>query len=193
MKNILFINACVRPKSRTHLLATQIISQMEGTVEEVNLEKVEIAPLNAASIQKRDMYIQKKDFTAPMFQFAKQFAMADEIVIGAPYWDLSFPSTIRVYFEAITVNGLSFGYTSEGCPKGLCKAKKIIYVTTAGGSIAELNLGFDYVKALAKNFYGIPEILCFKAENLDVKGADVEKIMEKAIDEIRDSRELFNQ
>lgn len=193
MENILFINACVRPNSRTHLLVTQILSQMEGTVEEVELEKVGIVPLDAASLQKRDRYVMERDFTDPMFQFAKQFAMADKIVIGAPYWDLSFPSTVRVYLEAVTVNGLSFEYTSEGCPRGLCKAKKIIYVTTAGGAITELNLGFDFVKALAKTFYGIPEILFFKAENLDVKGADVEKIMEKAIGEIRDSRKLFNQ
>lgn len=183
MKKILFVNACVRPESRTYRLAAQILSQMEGTVEEINLEKAGIAPLDLAGLQARDRYIQNNDFTDPMFQYAKQFAEADLIVMGAPYWDLSFPSTIRIYLEAITVTGLSFKYTPEGCPAGLCKAKKLIYVTTAGGAIGNLNLGYDYVKALDETFYGIPETICCKAEKLDIVGADVEKIMEKAMGE----------
>lgn len=193
MEKILFINACVRPESRTRLLVSSILSQMDGSVEELNLEQAGIMPLNWESLKERDTYVENKDFTAPMFQYAKQFISADKIVIGAPYWDLSFPSTIRVYFEAVTINGLSFKYTPDGCPAGLCKAKKLIYATTAGGTIGDLNLGFDYVKALAQVFYGIPEVLCFKAENLDIIGADVEQIMEKAIGEIRDSRQLLNQ
>lgn len=193
MKKILFVNACVRPESRTYRLASQILDQMEGTVEELNLEKAGIAPLDLAGLQERDRHIQNKDFTAPMFQYAKQFALADTIVLGAPYWDLSFPSTVRIYLEAITVNGLTFKYTPEGCPVGLCKAKKLIYVTTAGGAIGDLNLGCDYVKALDDTFYGIAETICCKAENLDIIGADVEMIMEKAIDEIRNSRNSHKQ
>lgn len=42
-----------------------------------------------------------------MFKYAKQFAEADEIVIAAPYWDLAFPATVRIYFEAITVTGIT--------------------------------------------------------------------------------------
>lgn len=191
MEKILFINACVRPQSRTHLLAREVLSQMEGTEEEINLEKAGIEPLKLESLQERDKYCQNKDFTAPMFQYARQFVSADKIVIAAPYWDLSFPSAVRVYFEAVTVNGLSFCYTPEGYPRGLCKAKKLIYVTTAGGTIGEFDFGYDYIKGLAKTLFGIPEVVCFKAENLDIFGADVEKIMEKATGEVRDSKNIL--
>ena len=44
--------------------------------------------------------------------------------------------------------------------------------------------GFGYVKALAKSFYGIEDIRLIKAVGLDIDGADVEGIMEKAISEI---------
>ncbi|MEG2720898.1 MAG: NAD(P)H-dependent oxidoreductase, partial [Oscillospiraceae bacterium] len=156
------------------------------------LEKAKIVPLNLESLQKRDVYVENKNFTDSMFQYAKQFMEADKIVIAAPYWDLSFPSAVRVYFEAVTISGLSFKYSPNGCAIGLCNAKKIIYVTTSGGAIKEFNFGFEYIKALAKTFYGIPEVLCFKAENLDIVGADVEKIMEKAGLEIKSSKELIN-
>lgn len=192
MEKILFVNACVRPNSRTYILAKQLLSLIESppkeqamdsvvrTIEEVNLQQAALMPLDWERLQERDAYIQKKEFTAPIFQYARQFVEADEIVIAAPYWDLSFPSTLRIYFEAVTVTGLSFQYTPSGSTKGLCKAKRICYVTTAGGSIADYNLGYDYVKALAETFYGIPKVVCYQAQNLDVAGADVEKIMKEA-------------
>lgn len=185
MNKILFLNACVRPESRTYILAKQVTDKLEGLVEEVNLEQAGILPLNWATLQERDAYILNKDFSSPLFKYAKQFVDADAIVIAAPYWDLSFPAVIKIYFEAVTVCGLSFEYTNTGKPKGLCKAKKLIYATTSGGAISEYNLGFDYIKSLARIFYEIPEVLCYTAENLDIVGADVDKIMMQAIDMIR--------
>lgn len=184
MDRILFINACVRPESRTYVLAKQVLERMEGEVEEVNLEQEGILPLDRRRLEERDICVRQKDFTNPMFRYALQFANADVVVIAAPYWDLSFPASMKIYFEAVTVDGLTFMYSPEGNAMGLCRAKKIVYVTTAGGTIGELHLGYDYIKALAGTFYGIPEFLCFKAENLDIKGADVKKIMEEAMAQI---------
>lgn len=184
MKKILFLNACVRPKSRTCLLARCVLDQLDGgIIEELRLDQEQIMPLNLEMLRKRSEYTNSHDFSAPMFRYACQFAEADEIVIAAPYWDLAFPSTLRIYFEAVTVTGLTFQYSSDGTAQGLCKAKRLIYVTTAGGEIAEYNLGYDYIKALCRVFYGIPEAVCFKAENLDIKGADVDAVMENAIKE----------
>ena len=42
------------------------------------------------------------------------------------------------------------------------------------------NFGFDYVSALAKNFYGIANVECVKAEGLDIYGANVYSILENA-------------
>ena len=89
-----------------------------------------------------------------------------------------FPAVVKNYFEKITVNGLTFAYGENGIPYGLCNAKKLIYVTTSGGPIIH-NFGYDYVSALAKSFYGIPEVQCVKAQGLDVYGADVVKIIEE--------------
>jgi FMN-dependent NADH-azoreductase len=90
-----------------------------------------------------------------------------------------FPAVLKTYFENITVNGLTFAYGENGIPYGMCKAKKLIYVTTAGGPIVQ-NLGFEYVSALARNLYGISDISLVKAEGLDIWGADSEKILEQA-------------
>ena len=179
MENILFINACIRPNSRTLELAKYVIEKLSGKVEEVKLCDEKLFPLTLKELELRDISAKNKDFTHDAFRLAKQFASADTIVIAAPYWDLMFPAVVKNYFENITVNGLTFAYGKNGIPYGLCKAKKLIYVTTSGGPIV-YNFGFDYVSALAKNFYGIPKIQCVKAQGLDVYGANVAKIIEEA-------------
>ena len=90
-----------------------------------------------------------------------------------------FPAVVKNYFEKITVNGLTFVYGENGIPKGLCKAKRLIYVTTSGGPIM-YNFGFEYISALAKCFYGINDVQCVNAQGLDVYGADTLKIMQDA-------------
>ena len=180
MDTILFINACPRPDSRTRELAQHVLSKLEGNVEKLRLFDEQIRPLDMAGMAERNRAVREGDWNAPILRYARQFAAADTIVVATPYWDLLFPSMVRAYFEATTITGVTFRYTPEGFPAGMCRAKKLIYVTTAGGPIGDYNLGFDYVKALATLYYGIPEVKCFTAEFLDIVGADVPAIMAKA-------------
>ncbi len=180
MEKILLINACVRPDSRTYELTRHVLSKLDGQVEEVRLYDEQIAPLDAEGMQQRDSSVRSGNLSDPILRYAQQFAAADTIVVAAPYWDLLFPAVVRTYFEAVTVTGITFKYSPEGFPIGLCNAKKLIYVTTAGGPIGEYNLGYDYIKALAQLYYGIPETTCFTAEFLDIIGADVPAIMDAA-------------
>ena len=159
--SILFINACVRENSRTLVLARDILSKMSGEVTELDLNLENIVPLKCDLLEKREKLIRNGNREDPMFSYARQFAEADEIVIAAPFWDLSFPALLKTYFEQITVSGITFEYIN-GKPNGLCKAKKLTYVTTSGGPIFA-DFGYEYIKALAKNFYGITETKAYRA------------------------------
>ena len=179
MDKILFINACVRTNSRTLELAKHILSKLQGDIEEIELFNVNILPLDKKGLEIRENASITKDYSSKEFFFAKQFAESDIIVIAAPYWDLMFPAVIKNYFEKITISGLTFEYGQNGIPHGLCKAKRLIYVTTAGGTIIH-NFGFDYVSTLSRCFYGIKDIQLVKAEGLDIYGANVTQIIEEA-------------
>ena len=179
MAEILFVNACVSPNSRTLELAKYVLEQLSGAVDEVKLYEQKLAPLDLVEMEIRDKAARTKEFSEDVFALARQFACAETIVIAAPYWDLMFPAVVKTYFEKITVNGLTFAYGANGVPQGLCKGKRLIYVTTAGGPIVH-NFGYDYVAALAKGFYGIKEVQCVQAEGLDIYGADVARIMAEA-------------
>lgn len=69
-----------------------------------------------------------------MFCYANQFKAADVIVIAAPYWDLSFPSLLKVYLEHVAIVGITFGYEESGSV-GYCHGDKIVYLSTCGGYI----------------------------------------------------------
>ena len=181
---VLFVNACARPQSRTLALAEKAVHKITDSYEMLNLFEENLIPLDYDRLSKREELIQKKDFTDELFRYARQFRDADEIVIAAPYWDLSFPAIFKCYTEALCVNGLTFHYNEQGIPEGFCKAKRLIYVTTAGGYIPENNFGYDYVRQLCTTFFGIQDTVCIKAEGLDIFGADVEGILKTAEDEI---------
>ena len=95
-----------------------------------------------------------------------------------------FPAVLRMYFEAVCVAGLTFRYSEKGVPVGFCNAKQVYYVTTAGGFIGENNLGFNYVKALSQQLFGIKSVQCISAEGLDVNPAIAKEILEKAKEEM---------
>ena len=95
--------------------------------------------------------------------------------------DVNHANSGKQYIEQINVSGITFMYTEEGVPKGLCKARKLYYVTTAGGVFFPQEFGFGYVKSLAENFYGIGDVELVKAVGLDIAGADPDKIVKEAI------------
>ena len=185
---ILFVNACVRAdQSRTLRLANVLLQQLNKPFTELVLSDITFQPADYAYIQTRDLLLSKVDYMNPMFDLARQFAESDTIVIAAPYWDLSFPAMLKQYFEQINIIGITFKYTEEGYPVGLCKAKKLYYITTAGGMFFPEEYGFGYIRALAENFYGIKDCIMFKALGLDIYGADEEQILLECEKQIRES------
>ena len=128
----------------------------------------------------RDRLISERDLKNPVFDLARQFSEAETIVIAAPYWDLSFPAALKQYIEQINVTGITFKYTEEGIPVGLCRAEKLYYVCTAGGCYVPEEFGFGYIKALAQNYYGIRDVIKIEAVGLDIYGADISAIMKSA-------------
>ena len=181
MKNpVLYVDACVRRESRTRKLAKELLGRLDRPYEEIRLKNLAFPAVDEDYLQRRDRLIAAGDFQDPMFDLARQFSEASAIVIAAPFWDLSFPAMLKQYLEQVNVVGITFRYSEEGVPVGLCRAERLFYVTTAGGYYVPEPFGFGYVKALAQNYYGIPDVRKLEAVGLDIDGADVGAIMSAA-------------
>ena len=183
-KPILYINACVRKESRTRKLAEKLLKKIDKPYEEICLADIPFASVHEEYLNRREHLISIGDVQNPMFSLARQFSEAETIVIAAPFWDLSFPATLKQYLEQINVVGITFKYSEEGIPIGLCRANQLYYVTTAGGYYVPEEFGFGYVKALAQNYYGIQDVRQISAVGLDIINADVNAIMNAAEDRL---------
>lgn len=174
MKRLLFINACVRgEKSRTlklarHFLNCYCSAHPDTEVAEVDLCTLRLPPQYPEVLAQRDELWNAGKLDHPMFEPARQFASADQIVIAAPFWDLSFPAALKIYLERISVTDLTFGYDAQGAMMGLCKADWLLYVTTRGGYYAgtPLDIAAAHIKGLGV-MYGIPQVRFLDAEGLD--------------------------
>ena len=185
-KPVLFINACVRKESRTRRLAEQLLFKLNDPVEEICLNEISFPDVNEDFLNKRDRLISDHAFHDPLFNLARKFSQAETIVIAAPFWDLSFPAALKQFFEQINIVGVTFRYTDDGVPEGMCRAKRLFYVSTAGGNYVPEEFGFGYIKALAQNFYGIEDVRKIEAAGLDIFGADVSALMKSAEAHISD-------
>lgn len=175
-KNVLFVNACVREGSRTLSLCRNYLRTCcpDAAVQELVLAQEQLRPLDREGLEKRNADIIRGDLSGARYGHARNFAAADRIVIGAPYWDCSFPALLKIYLEQICVNGITFGYSKEGAPLPLCKADRLVYITTSGGPIGEaLRL---HLEDLCRMF-GIAKLELYAAEGLDIFGNDPEAIL----------------
>ena len=171
-------------KNPTRKLAEKLLKKIDKPYEEICLADISFASVNEEYLNRREHLISIGDVQNPMFSLARQFSEAETIVIAAPFWDLSFPATLKQYLEQINVVGITFKYSEEGIPIGLCRANQLYYVTTAGGYYVPEEFGFGYVKALAQNYYGIQDVRQISAVGLDIINADVNAIMNAAEDRL---------
>lgn len=185
MSKILFVNACVRgEESRTLQLCREYLDGKDK-VEEVDLIEKDIRPFSGEMVARRTQLQNAGKWDDAIFDLSRQFSEADEIVIGAPYWDLSFPSVLKVYIDHVSVSDIVFRLTDEGKYEGLCKAKHLTLISTSGGFVSEEeDYGHAYLCGIAKMF-GIPEVRYVIAGGLDIIGMDIEAQLDKARAELK--------
>ena len=183
MNNILYINATVRDNSRTDELAKCLLSKLDGNIKEIKLEDLDLKPLNKERLLDKENKIHNGNLSDDIFKYSHEFANADIIVISSPYWDYSIPALLKIYIENISVHGITFDYTEDGQPIGLCKAQKVYFITTAGSYYLP-DYSYDYIKRLFSELYGIKDFELIYAEYLDFKGNNPQEIINKCKKEI---------
>ena len=60
MEKILFINACVRPESRTSELADAVLKKVNGEIEQVDLYEAKLQIVGLKELEKRDKRKKRK-------------------------------------------------------------------------------------------------------------------------------------
>ena len=183
MKNIIFIDACMRAGSRTKRIAERIIEELSGRycIETIRLGGADYPVVDNRILDERNNGTVPKAHA----ELAGRIAAADRIIIAAPFWDMSFPSALKVFFENMSLFGITFDSNDKEC-YGLCKAEKVMYITTRGMDISTgdpLEQATPYIRALS-HLWGWGELTVISAQNMDYSSPEeIEERISKAIGE----------
>ena len=101
-----------------------------------------------------------------------EFLAADVVVIGAPMYNFSIPSTLKAWIDRIAVAGKTFRYGANGA-EGLAGAKRVIVASSRGGfysaqtPAAAADFQETYLRQLF-GFLGVTDLEFVRAEGLNI-------------------------
>lgn len=111
---------------------------------------------------------------------------ADVIVIGAPLYNFSIPSTLKAWIDHIARAGVTFKYV-DGAPQGLITGKKVYVAMSSGGIYSEgPSAGYDFVAPYLKaflGFVGMTDVTVVRAEGLSIPGVQ-DTAVQKGLDSV---------
>jgi len=100
---------------------------------------------------------------APLCDALAGVLNADVIVIGAPMYNLTIPSQLKSWLDALAVPGKTFAYSSDGV-KGLLGEKRVIIASSRGGFYGpeSLSAGNEHQESYLRSFFGFLGVTRFE-------------------------------
>lgn len=108
-------------------------------------------------------------------QLTDELLAADVLVMAAPMYNFTIPSTLKAWLDHVLRAGITFKYTPTG-PQGLLQGKRAIVLTARGGIHA--GAGSDHQEPYLRQamaFIGIHDVEFIHAEGLNMSGDFHEK------------------
>jgi FMN-dependent NADH-azoreductase len=117
-----------------------------------------------------DLSSRQKAAVALSDKLIAELEAADTIVLAAPMYNFSIPSTLKAWIDHVARRGRTFRYTEKG-PEGLLKDKKVFVLTARGGvysngaPAAVFDFQEPYLRALL-GFLGLTDVTFVHFEGL---------------------------
>ena len=121
----------------------------------------------------------QRDVTAFADALIEEVEAADTIVLAAPMYNFTIPSTLKAWLDHIARAGRTFSYSAAG-PEGLLKGKKVFVVTGRGGIYSgesparALDFQEPYLRAILA-FVGLTDVSFVHVEGLSISQDEAEK------------------
>ena len=178
MSNILVLNSSVSGEaSVSRLLVADAVTELTQRDPSAKLVFRDLAANPIPHLTPETVAGVRAQATTPAEQAARalsdeliaELRAADTIVIGAPMYNFSIPTTLRSWFDHVLRAGETFSYSEAG-PKGLLSGKKVIVVESRGGLYSEgpaqaIDFQEPYLRQLL-GFIGLTEVTFVRAEKI---------------------------
>lgn len=191
MSHVLVIESSARQQgSVSRELTAQFIAQWQAahpadqvTVRDLAVEQVPHLDINllggwmTPADQQTDA---EKAALARSNKLTEELLAADVLVLAAPMYNFTIPSTLKSWLDHVLRAGVTFKYTETG-PKGLLSGKRAYVLTTRGGIYAGSSMDHQepYLRQ-ALGFIGIHDVSFIHAEGLNLGGEFLEKGLNQA-------------
>lgn len=201
MANVLYINSSVRSAgSLSRQLSSEFVAKWQAANPADTVVERDLAANPVPHLTEQMMgafFTPAEARNAEQAQIVKvsdtlvdELFAADVIVLGAPMYNFSVPSSLKAWIDHVARAGRTFQYTANG-PEGLLKGKKVYVFTASGGVYSEgAAVAFDHLTTFLRTvlgFIGLTDVQFIRAEGVamgEQAVADTVAKGRKSIDEL---------
>ena len=200
MATLLFVTSSLfGDGSQSQLIASEFIdrwrkSHPSTTVVERDLTADSMPHLSlsafAAAMQPADARsATEREAAALADRLIEEVETANVIVMAAPMYNFSIPSTLKAWIDHIARAGRTFRYGAAG-PEGMLKGKKVFIVTGRGGIYSNgpaksLDFQEPYLRAVLA-FLGLDDVSFIHVEGLKISPESAAAAIDRAREAIAD-------
>ena len=166
MKLLHLDSSALTGNSVTRELTAAIVARWQDKLPQLQVEYRDLDSQPLPHLTARSMTQADPTEAADAARTMEQFLAADVVVIGAPMYNFSIPSTLKAWIDRVAVAGKTFRYTEKG-PQGLAGGKKVIIASGRGGIHTDAPTDFQepYLRQVF-GFMGVTDIEFVRAEGV---------------------------
>ena len=166
MKLLHLDSSALSGNSVTRELTAAIVARWQDKLPQLQVEYRDLDSQPLPHLTARSMTQADPTEAADAARTMEQFLAADVLVIGAPMYNFSIPSTLKAWIDRVAVAGKTFRYTENG-PQGLAGGKKVIIASGRGGIHTNAPTVFQeaYLRQVF-GFMGVTDIEFVRAEGV---------------------------
>lgn len=166
MKLLHIDSSAIGANSVTRELTAAIVARWQDAVPGLAVEYRDLDLEPVAHLSGRTLARVDPGEAADADNVLAQFQAADVVVIGAPMYNFTIPSTLKAWLDRIAVAGKTFRYGENG-PEGLAGGTTVIVASGRGGLHTGASSDFQepYLRHLF-GFLGINDVQFVRAEGV---------------------------
>jgi len=192
MSKVLYINSSVRSSgSLSRQLSGEFVATLAAQGNSIAERDLALQPVPHLTEEMMGAFFtpveQRSAQAAATVQLSDtlvdELLAADVLVLAAPMYNFSVPSTLKAWIDHVARAGRTFQYTANG-PVGLATGKKAYIFTASGGVYSEgPGAAYDHLSTYlraALGFIGITDIEFVQAEGVAMGDAAVASAIAKS-------------
>jgi FMN-dependent NADH-azoreductase len=187
MKILKINSSAQKSNSISRNMVEQVVTKLKDKYSDIEIQERDVAYSNLpyinqdfveAMFYKGNLSKEQKEVLQSSDMLIDELISSDMIVLGAPIYNFSIPSSLKSYFDLVSRPGRTFNFDSMGRSTGLMKDKMAIIVISSGGT--QIDSKDDFTKGYLKKIFDFIGITRLEFIEMDQVGFRYNEKLEMA-------------